>query len=221
MCSTVAATIFVRTACLMLGRVFYQYAQQERLLSQAIIQSQESSKQRDEAVASFVASESCVRDLETALRNGQAAVEQEKELNAAAHDVREIMGAPKLHIVDVYDAEAGASASRSFGRVVYAEGKSLIFYAFDRDKVHGGRYRSRLGGSAKGSIRSQPSWESSMSVGPKTEFAGLLLVGACTGQQVKRVFGVVGHHKNGYANADNDIPRGLEHFSRVESVPGG
>jgi hypothetical protein len=39
----------------------------------------------------------------------------------------------------VYDSEAGSGSSRSFGRVIYTDGKSLIYYAFDLDKVHGGR----------------------------------------------------------------------------------
>jgi hypothetical protein len=61
------------------------------------------------------------------------------ERRGSSEEVRQLMGAPKLHIVDVYDSENGSDASRSFGRVIYTEGKSLIFYAFDLDKIHGGR----------------------------------------------------------------------------------
>jgi len=59
-----------------------------------------------------------------------AAVEQERQLMAASQDVRQMMGARNLHIIDVFDAD-GHGSKKSFGRVFYVEGKSLIFYAFD------------------------------------------------------------------------------------------
>lgn len=49
---------------------------------------------------------------------------------AASQDVRQMMGARNLHIIDVFDAD-GHESRKSFGRVFYVEGKSLIFYAFD------------------------------------------------------------------------------------------
>jgi len=106
----------------------------EQQLAQANADATKIQADRNQAVASLIADESRMRDLEAALSTAQAAMEQEKELNGAAHDVRELMGARKLHIIDVYDSDSG-SRDRSFGRVIYTEGKSLIFYAFDLDKA--------------------------------------------------------------------------------------
>jgi hypothetical protein len=58
-------------------------------------------------------------------------IERERELLAADRDIRELMGARNLHIIDVHDRDLKGKARRSFGRVFYTEGKSLIFYAFD------------------------------------------------------------------------------------------
>lgn len=50
---------------------------------------------------------------------------------AVSKDVRQLMGARNLHIMDVHDVGGGGQAAKAFGRVFYAEGQSLIFYAFD------------------------------------------------------------------------------------------
>jgi hypothetical protein len=59
------------------------------------------------------------------------AIRKEKSLLAADRDIRELMGARNLHIVDVFDVDGKGRTQRPFGRVFYTEGKSLIFYAFD------------------------------------------------------------------------------------------
>jgi hypothetical protein len=41
------------------------------------------------------------------------------------------MGARNLHIIDVADLDWRGKSKKSFGRVFYAEGRSLVFYAFD------------------------------------------------------------------------------------------
>ena len=61
----------------------------------------------------------------------EAALDRERGLLAADRDIRELMGARNLHIIDVHDRDSKGKARRSFGRVFYTEGKSLIFYAFD------------------------------------------------------------------------------------------
>jgi hypothetical protein len=61
----------------------------------------------------------------------EAVLERERGLLAADRDIRELMGARNLHIIDVHDQDSKGKARRSFGRVFYTEGKSLIFYAFD------------------------------------------------------------------------------------------
>jgi hypothetical protein len=43
------------------------------------------------------------------------------------------MGARRLYIADVYDVDSRSRTRKSFGRIFYTQGKSLIFYAFDLD----------------------------------------------------------------------------------------
>ncbi len=45
-------------------------------------------------------------------------------------------------IVDVYDADPNGKRQRSFGRVFYIEGKSLVFYAYDLDDP--GRFKANI-----------------------------------------------------------------------------
>jgi hypothetical protein len=68
------------------------------------------------------------------LRDQKAAAERERQLTAATREVRDLMGARRLFMIDVYDGEDRGRANRSFGRVFYTEGQSLIFYAFDLDQ---------------------------------------------------------------------------------------
>jgi hypothetical protein len=55
-------------------------------------------------------------------------------LLAAGRDIRDLMTARNLHIIDVHDQDAHGE-SRPFGRVFLTEGKRLIFYAYDLDTV--------------------------------------------------------------------------------------
>ena len=64
-------------------------------------------------------------------------VERQQKLLATDHDIREILGARSLHIIDVFDVSSRGEFERPFGRIFYTEGKSLIFYAFDLDQQKG------------------------------------------------------------------------------------
>jgi hypothetical protein len=75
-----------------------------------------------------------VRDLNEQLRVAKANLELEHQLIGADKDVRDIMGARQLHIVDVHDSDGEGNPRKAFGRVFYTEGKSLVFYAFDLDE---------------------------------------------------------------------------------------
>jgi anti-sigma-K factor RskA len=72
-----------------------------------------------------------------------AAHDQERKLNddeqylASDRDIRELMGARKLYIADVFDVDSGSRTRKPFGRVFYTQNKSLIFYAFDLDHEPG------------------------------------------------------------------------------------
>ncbi len=81
--------------------------------------------------ASLVEQQVQLSDLREQLKVRDAAVERERQLSAAAKDVRELMGARNLHIIDVADVDARGRSRKAFGRVFFVEDRSLIFYAFD------------------------------------------------------------------------------------------
>jgi hypothetical protein len=70
-------------------------------------------------------------DREARLNEVTASLERESEMLSAGREIRDIMGARELHIVDVFDTDGKGRTKKSFGRAFYTQGKSLIFYAFD------------------------------------------------------------------------------------------
>jgi hypothetical protein len=72
-----------------------------------------------------------LNDREVKLNDVTANLELEREMLSAGRDIRDIMGARELHIVDVFDTDGKGRTKKPFGRAFYTQGKSLIFYAFD------------------------------------------------------------------------------------------
>jgi Putative zinc-finger len=77
-----------------------------------------------------------VREREQALDQKDAEVTKGQELLEHDRDIRELMGARQLYMADVRDV-SGAGTNKTYGRVFYTKGKSLIFYAFDLDAQPG------------------------------------------------------------------------------------
>jgi hypothetical protein len=75
--------------------------------------------------------EAQLRDLNDSIKQQAISFDQERQLMAASTDVRQLMGARNLHIMDVHDTDGAGKSAKAFGRVFYSEGQSLIFYAFD------------------------------------------------------------------------------------------
>ncbi len=88
-------------------------------------------REKADEVASRLILEAQIRDLAESLQQQSASLERERQLMAVSQDVRQLMGARNLHIIDVHDVDGGGKSAKAFGRVFYAEGQSLIFYAFD------------------------------------------------------------------------------------------
>lgn len=88
---------------------------------------------RQEEAGSVTAQQTRIRELSEQVSTYSASLEREGKLLTVDRDIRELMGARNLHIVDVYDVDAKGKNRPAFGRVFYTEGKSLIFYAFDLD----------------------------------------------------------------------------------------
>jgi hypothetical protein len=72
-----------------------------------------------------------LESLEAQLLAEKDGVEREKRLLTADRDIRDLMGARNLHIIDVFEVDGKGRTEKPFGRVFFTEGKSLIFYAFD------------------------------------------------------------------------------------------
>lgn len=70
-------------------------------------------------------------DREARLNEVTVSLDREREMLSAGREIRDIMGARELHIVDVLDIDEKGHARKAFGRAFYTQGKSLIFYAFD------------------------------------------------------------------------------------------
>ena len=88
----------------------------------------------DRAGENIAAQRAEIARLSDQLRLERASVDHDRELLVASRDVTDLMGARALHIIDVHDANSDGKDRKSFGRVFYTEGKSLIFYAFDLDE---------------------------------------------------------------------------------------
>jgi len=81
--------------------------------------------------------ESKVDELSTLVRDQERRIKDNEQYLASDRDIRELMGARKLYIADVFDVDSGSRTRKPFGRVFYTESKSLIFYAFDLDRQPG------------------------------------------------------------------------------------
>jgi len=75
-----------------------------------------------------------IRSLNDKLEDQRTSQETTRELIEAERDLRELVGARNLHIVDVYDTDSRGRTQKALGRVFYIEGKSLVFYAYDISK---------------------------------------------------------------------------------------
>ena len=96
-----------------------------------------------------------LHDLEDALKEKSAALDQERQLLSLGHDVTDLMGARNLHIVDVVDTDGHGKARPAFGRIFFTEGKSLIFYAYDLNeaKIQKANYQYQVWAKKEGPNR--------------------------------------------------------------------
>lgn len=105
-----------------------------------------------DAEASMIADQYTLNDLRQQLAEKTAALNREQDLMQAGREVRDVMAARNLHIVDVFDTDSKGRTRQAFGRVFFTEGKSLIFYAYDLNdsRVDKGNYQFRVWGNKEG-----------------------------------------------------------------------
>ena len=93
--------------------------------------------EHDRALLRTTSLESKVDDLTASARDQEQRLKDDEQYLASDRDIRELMGARKLYIADVFDVDSSSRARKPFGRVFYTQSKSLIFYAFDLDRQPG------------------------------------------------------------------------------------
>ncbi len=93
--------------------------------------------ERDKTLQQGTALESKIADLSATNRDQERRLKDAEQYLTSDRDIRELMGARKLYIADVFDVDGSSRTKKPFGRVFYTQGKSLIFYAFDLDREPG------------------------------------------------------------------------------------
>ncbi len=84
--------------------------------------------------SSLVEQQYRINQISDELRIAKATLDMERQLTSAGQDIRELMLARQLHVIDVRDTGSNGKPGKAFGRVFLAEGKSLTLYAFDLDE---------------------------------------------------------------------------------------
>ncbi len=95
------------------------------------------------------------RDRAETLDRQQAELAKQQELLEHDRDIRELMGARDLYIAEVHDIAGTGQADKTYGRVFYTKGKSLIFYAYDLDAQPGLRDASFQAWGRRGPDKAQ------------------------------------------------------------------
>ena len=93
-----------------------------------------------------------VQDLSSQLHAQNASLDRERDLLSHNREIRDIIGARNLHIIDVYDTDTGGATKKAFARAFYTEGKSLVYYAYDlpQKKAEEGKFSYVAWGETNG-----------------------------------------------------------------------
>lgn len=113
-----------------------ELANRDKQLEDAQAEIQRINQLRATDEASLAAQQDRIARLSDQLRIASATLDEERQLAAAGKDIRELLTARQLHVIDVRDTDENGKPSKAFGRIFISEGKSLTFYAFD---LNGGR----------------------------------------------------------------------------------
>ena len=106
-------------------------ANQEARIAQLEAELEKSASEKKAGDVALAVKEIELHDLRKQVADQTEALSQQQEVAPKAGDVRELVVARNLHIIDVHDRDGDGKNQRAFGRIFYTEGKSLIFYAYD------------------------------------------------------------------------------------------
>ena len=106
-------------------------AQQESRIAQLEAELEKSGSEKNASDVALALKDIELQALRKQVADQTEVLAQQQELAPKAGDVRELVVARNLHIIDVHDRDGEGKTQRAFGRIFYTEGKSLIFYAYD------------------------------------------------------------------------------------------
>ena len=106
-------------------------AQWEARVTELQAELQKSQADKSTSDVALTLQETELRELRKKVDDQADQLRQQEELTARGSDVRDLVVARNLHIIDVHDRDGDGKSQRAFGRIFYTEGKSLIFYAYD------------------------------------------------------------------------------------------
>ena len=110
-------------------------AQASLLKSQRALETLQAQRSQDDSGSKTLQAK--VGELTQLLRERDSTIDQQQELLSHDRDIRELMGARELYVAEVFDVAKDGATKKSYGRIFFTKGKSLIFYAYDLDRQPG------------------------------------------------------------------------------------
>jgi hypothetical protein len=129
-----------------------QVSQSQSVLASAQQDAARRDAHANELQATLVANNIRISNLSDELAERSAALEKTQQLLALNRDVTNLMAERNLHVVDVVDTDVRGKDRPAFGRIFFAEGKSLEFYAYDLNetKLQKANYQYRVWAKQEG-----------------------------------------------------------------------
>ena len=106
-------------------------AKQEARIAQLEAELEKSGSEKNASDVALALKDIELQGLRKQVADQTEALGRQQEFAPKAGDVRELVVARNLHIIDVHDRDGDGKTQRAFGRIFYTEGKSLTFYAYD------------------------------------------------------------------------------------------
>jgi hypothetical protein len=106
-------------------------AQRDARIAQLEAEIEKAKSEKNAGDTALALQESELHELRKQISEQATALGEQQELTEKGSDVRGLVVARNLHIIDVHDRDGEGKSQRAFGRIFYTEGKSLIFYAYD------------------------------------------------------------------------------------------
>jgi hypothetical protein len=113
------------------GVIQSERAQRDFRITQLETEIEKRKSEKNASDTTLALQEAELRELRKQISDQATALAEQQQLAEKGSDVRDLVVARNLHIIDVHDRDGDGKSQRAFGRIFYTEGKSLIFYAYD------------------------------------------------------------------------------------------